>query len=92
MFKKGARFIIILIRRKDDRNLKHLLKLWDEDNPPQLIEIEELDRNGKYGVRLRFELGSVSLERWEEKKERLRLPQQCYSKDLYSNSFHVSPH
>ncbi len=61
-----------------DSSLK-VLNLWDEDNPPQLLEIEELERNGKYGVRLRFELGGVSLERWEEKKERLG---RFFAKDL----------
>ncbi len=48
-----------------------VLKLWDEDNPPQLLEVEELDANEGYGVRLRFELAGVPIERWEEKKERL---------------------
>ncbi len=49
-----------------------VLKLWDDENPPQLIEIEEIETDqGGYGVRLRFNLAGVSLERWEEKKERL---------------------
>ena len=48
-----------------------VLKLWDENKPPQLIEIEELDTGKGLGIRLRFELAGVSLERWEEKKERL---------------------
>ena len=47
------------------------LKLWDDDTPPQLLEIEELHGAEGYGLRLRFELGAVSLERWTEKQERL---------------------
>ncbi len=48
-----------------------VLKLWDEDNPPQLLEIEETQTECGYGVRMRFEIAGVSLERWQEKKERL---------------------
>ncbi|QNG26223.1 DUF2854 domain-containing protein [Synechococcus sp. HK01-R] len=47
------------------------LKLWDEDTPPQLLEIEELASDGGYGLRLRFTLGAVPLERWQEREERL---------------------
>ncbi|MGC6482185.1 MAG: DUF2854 domain-containing protein [Synechococcus sp.] len=47
------------------------LKLWDEDTPPQLLEIEELNGPEGYGLRLRFELGAVSLERWTAQQERL---------------------
>jgi hypothetical protein len=46
------------------------LKLWDEEAPPQLLAIEELDRDG-YGLRLLFERNAVSLERWQERQERL---------------------
>lgn len=48
-----------------------VLKLWDEDTPPQLLAIEELDCSGAYGLRLRFELGAVPLERWQSQQERL---------------------
>jgi hypothetical protein len=47
------------------------LKLWDEDTPPQLEEIEELHSDAGYGLRLRFLLGAVPLERWRERQERL---------------------
>ena len=47
------------------------LKLWDEDQPPQLIEIEEIIRGGHYGLRLRFACEAVPLERWQERRERL---------------------
>ena len=48
-----------------------VLKLWDIDNPPQLIEVEELVKDGNYGIRMRFEIAAVSLERWNAQKERL---------------------
>ena len=47
------------------------LKLWDEDNPPQLLEVEELDGDRGYGLRLRFELNAVPIQRWLDKQERL---------------------
>jgi hypothetical protein len=46
------------------------LKLWDEEAPPQLLAVEELDHGG-YGLRLLFELNGVSAERWQERRERL---------------------
>lgn len=47
------------------------LKLWDEDNPPQLEEIEELAPDGGYGLRLRFQVNAVPFDRWQEKRDRL---------------------
>ncbi len=47
------------------------LKLWDQENPPQLIEIEELKTDEGYGIRLRFKTEGVALSRWEDKQERL---------------------
>ncbi len=47
------------------------LNLWDEDNPPQLREIEEITKEGKNGLRMHFEINSVSVEKWLEKQERL---------------------
>ena len=47
------------------------LKLWDEDNPPQLEEIEELHSDDGYGLRLRFQPNAVPLEKWQNKRERL---------------------
>ena len=47
------------------------LKLWDEDNPPQLEEIEELHSSEGYGLRLRFQPNAVPVERWQSKRERL---------------------
>ena len=48
-----------------------VLKLWDEKDPPQLLEIEEMDTKSGYGVRLRFEIGGVSIEKWKEREDRL---------------------
>jgi len=56
-----------------------VLKLWDIDNPPRLQEVEELDIEGKYGLRLRFQLAAVALERWQEKQDRLG---RFFAKDL----------
>ena len=47
------------------------LKLWDDDTPPQLEEIEELNADGGYGLRMRFSLGAIPLQRWQEKQDRL---------------------
>lgn len=47
------------------------LKLWDEDRPPLLETIEELDCGGAYGLRLRFACEGVPQERWRERQERL---------------------
>jgi hypothetical protein len=47
------------------------LKLWDEENPPRLETVEELDCEGAYGLRLGFALEGVPLERWQERQERL---------------------
>ena len=47
------------------------LNLWDEDNPPQLKEVEEISKNDKNGLRLHFETNAVPLEKWMEKQDRL---------------------
>jgi hypothetical protein len=48
-----------------------VLKLWDDDAPPQLLAVEELDCGGSYGLRLRFSLGAVPLQRWQAQQQRL---------------------
>lgn len=48
-----------------------VLKLWDDDNPPQLLSVEELDCDGRYGLALRFACAGVPLERWQAQQERL---------------------
>ena len=65
-----------------------VLKLWDIDNPPQVIEVEELENDGNYGVRMRFEMNGVEIERWQEKKERLG---RFFAKDLNAEFFCPSP-
>ncbi len=47
------------------------LKLWDDNKPPQLIEIELIEIDQKFGVRMKFKSYGVPLEKWQEKKERL---------------------
>ena len=47
------------------------LNLWDEENPPQLKEIEEITKEDKNGLRMHFEINAVPLEKWFEKQERL---------------------
>jgi hypothetical protein len=47
------------------------LKLWDEEAPPQLLAVEELDCDGRYGLRLRFSCEGVPYERWQERQDRL---------------------
>ena len=47
------------------------LKLWDQANPPQLLEIEELGTDSGYGIRLRFKTAGVTLTRWQGQQERL---------------------
>ena len=47
------------------------LNLWDEENPPQLREIEEIIKDNKNGLRMHFEINAVPLEKWMEKQDRL---------------------
>ena len=47
------------------------LNLWSEENPPQLKEIEEITKEDKNGLRMRFELNAVPYEKWIQKQERL---------------------
>ena len=65
-----------------------VLKLWDIDNPPQLLEIEELVKDGNYGIRMRFEMAAVSLERWNNQKERLG---RFFAKGLSAELFCPNP-
>lgn len=47
------------------------LKLWDEQNPPQLLSVEELGLPEGYGLKLQFALGAVPYSRWQGCQERL---------------------
>ena len=47
------------------------LNLWDEDNPPQLKEVEEISKDDKNGLRMHFETNAVPIEKWLEKQDRL---------------------
>ena len=48
-----------------------VLNLWDQAEPPQLLEIEEMETMEGYGLRLRFKMAGVAINRWQEKEERL---------------------
>ena len=65
-----------------------VLKLWDIDNPPQMIEIEELLKDGDYGVRMRFEMAGVNIEKWNDQQERLG---RFFAKGLKAELFCPSP-
>ena len=47
------------------------LNLWNEDNPTQLKEIEEITREERNGFRMHFEINDVPFEKWIEKQDRL---------------------
>ncbi len=47
------------------------LKLWDEDNPPQLLSVAETGVQDRYGLELTFACGAVSPQRWQDQRERL---------------------
>ena len=47
------------------------LKLWDDDAPPQLLSVEELAVEDRYGLALRFRCDGVAYARWQEKQDRL---------------------
>ncbi|MCH9714624.1 MAG: DUF2854 domain-containing protein [Cyanobacteria bacterium] len=47
------------------------LKLWDDEEPPQLLSVEELDCSGRLGLRLMFAPGAVPFKLWQERQDRL---------------------
>jgi hypothetical protein len=47
------------------------LKLWDEEDPPELVSVEELSLPEGYGLKLCFNTGGVPFPRWEACQERL---------------------
>ncbi|MFM7170163.1 MAG: DUF2854 domain-containing protein [Cyanobium sp.] len=47
------------------------LKLWDEQDPPSLLSVEELALPEGYGLRLTFLEGGVPFARWEASLDRL---------------------
>ena len=48
-----------------------VLKLWDDYDPPQLYEISDFKEGEDYGISMKFKLCGVSIEKWEDKKDRL---------------------
>ena len=55
------------------------LKLWDDDNPPQLVSVAETDTDGCYGLDLAFRCGAIPAQRWQDQSERLG---RFFGKDL----------
>ena len=47
------------------------LKLWDEDNPPQLASVEDRNEANRYGLLLRFDCQGVAYQRWQALEDRL---------------------
>lgn len=47
------------------------LKLWDEQDPPTLLSVEELSFPEGYGLALTFAEGGVPFARWEASLDRL---------------------
>ena len=47
------------------------LKLWNEDEPPQLLSLAETTEEGCYGLELTFRCGAVPIGRWQDQNERL---------------------
>ena len=48
-----------------------VLKLWNEENPPKLLELEEITKNDRNGLRMHFEINSVPIDDWLKRQERL---------------------
>ena len=57
------------------------LNLWNFDNPPQLVELEEITKDEKNGLRMHFEINAVPKEDWIKKKERI---ERFFAKGLES--------
>ena len=47
------------------------LKLWDEDEPPQLLSVAEIGTDNSYGLELTFASPAVPIERWQDQQARL---------------------
>jgi len=47
------------------------LRLWNEDQPPELLQVEERECDGAYGLRLCFAYQGVPYESWQEREGRL---------------------
>ncbi len=47
------------------------LKLWDEEAPPQLVSVAELNCDGQYGLELTFACAGVKTARWQDQESRL---------------------
>ncbi len=56
-----------------------VLKLWNDEKPPQLKAITLLEKEATYGVEMVFEPNGVPMEKWQEKKDRL---ERFFAKNL----------
>ncbi len=62
------------------------LKLWSEEKPPKLLEIELLEIEEDYGISMTFNPNGVPLETWKTKEERLgRFFAKNLSAEIISN-------
>ena len=57
------------------------LNLWNFDNPPQLVELEEITKDEKNGLRMHFDINAVPKEDWIKKKDRI---ERFFAKGLES--------
>ena len=48
-----------------------VLKLWNEENPPKLLELEEITKHDRNGLRMHFEINSVPIDDWIKRQDRL---------------------
>ena len=48
-----------------------VLKLWNEENPPKLLELEEISKHDRNGLRMHFEINGIPPEDWLKKKDRI---------------------
>ncbi|KGG16459.1 MULTISPECIES: DUF2854 domain-containing protein [unclassified Prochlorococcus] len=58
------------------------LKLWDDNKPPQLIEIALIETEENFGVRMKFNFRGVPLEKWQSQQDRLG---RFFAKNLTAN-------
>ena len=48
-----------------------VLKLWNEENPPKLLELEEITKDDRNGIKMHFEINSVPIDDWIKRQDRL---------------------
>ena len=48
-----------------------VLKLWNEENPPKLLKLEEITKDDRNGIKMHFEINSVPIDDWLKRQDRL---------------------